>query len=211
MVNDLYNPEAANDPKPKAKRGPKPKAQTAQHGHAAVHTSSAANAPTADAKIAPELQERQLLKADIERIRKIRKPFGSMTQKLALPGINGYHQHWFNDDPGRVEEATANGWAHVMGKDGKPVKRVVGRGRDSAALYAYAMKLPIIFWQEDLNARHDAAQARIDEVRKKPFRAKPGQAEKSDAGKFYSPNEDGEVVHMKTTRARIPNPGEEAA
>jgi len=157
-------------------------------------------APTADAQMSPQI-DRKALAADIERIRKTRKPFGSMTQKLAYPQIPGYHIHWFSDDPGRVEEAENNGWAHVLDKTGQPVKRVVGRGRDGRALDGFLMKLPQIFWDEDMAYRHDAAQARIDEIKKAPFRAKPGQAQRSDAGKFYSPKEEG-VVQMTDTLSR---------
>lgn len=162
---------------------------------------------TADALISPEItgDARKALAADIERIRKMRKPFGSMSQKLAYPQIPGYHIHWFSDEPGRVDEAENNGWAKVLDKTGKAVKRVVGRSRDGKALDGYLMKLPEIFWQEDMAARHDAAKARIDEIKRKPFRAKPGQAQRSDAGKFYDPHEDGSgVVQESTSLMRSP-------
>lgn len=170
----------------------------------AIHVDSEVKNLTADAGI---VDDQKKLRSDIERIRKIRKPFGSMTQKLALPKRPGYHTHWFNDEPGRVEDAAANGWAHRTGKDGKPVSRVVGRGRDSGALYAYAMDLPMIFWQEDMDARHDVASARIDEIRKKPFQAQPGMATKADVGKFYDPTDSG-VVKIKQTVARAQPSGE---
>jgi hypothetical protein len=130
------------------------------------------------------------LAADIARIRKIRKPFGAFTQKLALPERHGYHRHWFNDVAGRIDEAKASGWEHVKDQEGKPIKRVVGSGRDKGALYAFAMELPLVFWEEDQKAKHDEAQSKIDEIKKSPFRAAAGQAKKSDGGKFYSPQED---------------------
>lgn len=142
---------------------------------------------TADASIsAAEGDNRAQLIADIERIKNLRKPFGAFTQKLALPAREGYKRHWFNDEPGRVDEAVSNGWAHVKDKEDKPVRRVVGTGRDKGALHAYAMEIPKVFWDQDMQARHDAAQARIDEIKKNPFLSKPGHADKSDAGKFYS-------------------------
>lgn len=130
------------------------------------------------------------LASDIARIRKIRKPFGAFTQKLALPERAGYHRHWFNDVAGRIDEAKASGWEHVKDQEGKPIKRVVGSGRDKGALYAFAMELPSVFWEEDQKAKHDEAQSKIDEIKKSPFRAAAGQAKKSDGGKFYSPQED---------------------
>lgn len=155
---------------------------------------------TADAAFVPEVSEREVLHADIARIRAQRKPFGAFTQKLAYDARSGYHRHWFNDEPGRVDEAVSNGWAHVQGKDDKSVKRVVGRARDGGPMYGYLLELPEIFWAEDMAAKHDAAQARIDEIKKNPFSAKPGQAQKSDAGKFYSPKD--EPLTMTQTNVR---------
>ncbi len=90
---------------------------------------------------------------------------------------------------GRVDDAKANGWKHVTGKDGKPIARVVGTGRDKGALWAYAMEIPRVFWEEDQNAKHQAAAARVDALKAAPFRAPQGAAQKSDKGKFYDPFE----------------------
>ena len=130
------------------------------------------------------------INAEIARIRQIRRPLGTYAQKLALDRRPGYHRHWFNDQPGRVDEAVANGWAHVADREGKPLKRVVGSGRDRGALYAYAMEIPEVFWQEDMAARHADAQSRVDAIRQSPFRAKQGETTAQDQGKFYSPKEE---------------------
>lgn len=184
-----------------ARRGrpPKPAASAPAPELEALPVSDDEEAPTADAAIVEEVDERVILKRDIERIRALRKPFGAFTQKLALPERAGYHRHWFNDAPGRVDEAVANGWAHIKDKEGKPVSRIVGRGRDNGALKAYAMELPKVFWEEDMRARAEAAQARVDDIKKAPFRAKSGQSAKADQGKFYSPKED--VVSVREDRA----------
>ncbi len=129
------------------------------------------------------------LQADIERIRAFRKPIGSFFQKLALPPVPGYKQHWFNDVAGRIAEATANGWAHVTGTDGKPLCRAVGTGKDNGALYAYAMKLPLVFWQEDMDLRHAQAAEKIEGLKNSPFRAPQGSAQAADKGKFYDPTD----------------------
>lgn len=133
------------------------------------------------------------LAAEIARIRSFRRPLGAFSQKLALDKRPGYHRHWFNDVAGRIDEATQNGWAHVLGKDKKPIARCVGSGRDKGALYAFAMEIPEVFWLEDQDAKHAAAQSRIDGL-KGPgaFRAPAGAAEKSDKGKFYDPVESAE-------------------
>lgn len=175
--------------------------ETAPPRKAAIEIDRGSEGPTADAALVPGATDAEILAKDIERIRKMRKPFGAMTQKLALPERPGYHRHWFNDEPGRIDEATSNGWAHVKDREGKSIRRVVGRGRDSGAMYGYAMELPIVFWQADQKARNDAAQARIDEIKKTPFRSKPGQGERADEGKFYSAKVDG-VVDVRQPGSR---------
>lgn len=130
--------------------------------------------------------------ADIERIRKIRRPLGAFTQKLALPVRRGYHRHWFNDVGGRVGEAIANGWSHVKDDEGKELRRVVGTGRDNGPLYAYAMEIPEVFWLEDMAARHEVARQSIDSLKSAPFRAQKGSMTAQDQGKFYNPQEENE-------------------
>lgn len=127
----------------------------------------------------------------VENLRQRRRIFGQSTQKLALPERPGYHRHWFNDSPGRVEEALNNGWAHVVGRDRKIVSRIVGSGRDNKALLAYAMELPLPIWEEDQARVAKTAQDKIDGIKGGgAFRAPAGQAKPSDEGKFYSPREE---------------------
>jgi hypothetical protein len=128
---------------------------------------------------------------EISRIRSMRRPLGSMSQKLALPARRGYHRHWFNDTAGRIEEAQAAGWAFVKGNDGKNIKRCVGTGRDRNALWAYAMELPLVFWQEDQSTKNAAADAVMDGLKNQPFRAERGSMTTADRGKFYDPSESG--------------------
>lgn len=138
--------------------------------------------------VAEEIDSPAALAAEIERIRGFRRPLGAFSQKLALAKRPGYHRHWFNDVAGRIDEATQNGWAHVQGKDRKPIARCVGSGRDKGALYAFAMEIPEVFWLEDQSAKHRVAEERIESLKGAgAFRAPPGGAEKSDKGKFYDP------------------------
>lgn len=130
---------------------------------------------------------------EVERIRGLRKPFGQYTLKLALPVRRGYKRHWFNAVPGRIEQKLAEGWAHVTDREGKPIKRVVGTGRDNNALLGYAMEIPVVFWLEGQDETNKIAQAKMDDIRTNPVRAKPGTSNKADAGKFYSPTEEGMV------------------
>jgi hypothetical protein len=138
---------------------------------------------------AEPVSDRAALIADIERIRAFRKPLGAYSQKLALQARPGYHRHWFNDVAGRIQEAEANGWAFVTDKAGHPVSRCVGTGRDKGSMYAFAMELPLVFWQEDMDARHEAASQKIAGIKAGPFRAAPGTMKSSDKGKFYDPTE----------------------
>lgn len=138
---------------------------------------------------AEELVDGETLEEAIARIREFRRPLGAYSQKLALEPRRGYHTHWFNDVAGRIDEAQANGWAHVKGKDSKPIARCVGTGRDKGAMYAFAMILPEQFWLEDMAAKHQAAQSKIDALKASPFRAPSGAAQASDKGKFYDPSE----------------------
>lgn len=204
----FYGPQEGPEPPPekrKPERPPNVKARvdTIQEGPIGVADVRAAAVDveagiSADASLAPnsEPQAGESLEQAIARIRGFRTPFGSMQQKLALPKRAGYHRHWFNDVAGRIDEAKASGWAHIKNpRDGTPLKRSVGTGRDNNVLYGYAMELPEVFWQEEMDARHAQAKARIDDIKKKPVRAEPGQSQASDQGKFYSPAEEMISVH----------------
>lgn len=148
---------------------------------------------SADSAITPGATEGETLEQAIARVatlREKRSEWGAFAQKLALPERPGYHRHWFNDVAGRIDEATAAGWSHVINpRDGKPLNRVVGTGRDNNALRAFAMELPEIFWKEEMDARHADAKARVDAIKKNPFPVKPGESKASDQGKFYSPTD----------------------
>lgn len=149
---------------------------------------------SADPTLIPGPPEGETLDQAVERIRalreKKREEWGDFAQKLALPKRPGYHTHWFNDVAGRIDEALASGWAHRTNpRDGKPHKRTVGVGRDNNPLVAYAMDLPLVFWEEEMAARHQTAAERINAIKKNPFAAKSGETKASDQGKFYSPTE----------------------
>ena len=158
----------------------------------AIPVQEAVSADVSLVQDAPEVmpQEPNSYAQEIERIRKVRKPFGAFRQKLALPVRPQYHRHWFNDVPGRVDEAIAGGWTHVTDSEGKPIRRVVGTGRDKGALYAYAMELPLIFWEEDQAAKLERAKSAVAAIKASPFRAQQGSSQKADQGKFYSPAEE---------------------
>lgn len=148
------------------------------------------------------MSERDRYLADVARIRAQRQSFGVQTQKLALTPRPGYKRYWFNDAPGRIDLAQANGWSHILDKDKKPLHRVVGTGRDGKAQRAYAMELPDVFWEEDQDKVHAKAQAKMDAIKKRPIQVKPGMTDKSDRGKFYSPDDGGEILKISETLNR---------
>jgi hypothetical protein len=161
----------------------------------------AKSAADAAVNVAPDIsadaqpQENETLEQAIARIGalrdKNRQEWGAFSQKLALPARPGYHRHWFNDVAGRIDEAKASGWAHVKNpRDGTPLKRAVGTGRDNNVQWGYAMELPLVFWQEEMDARHKIAKDKVDSIKKKIAAAAPGQSQASDQGKFYSPVEE---------------------
>jgi len=187
----IYNPEAPEPERRKPGRPPNAKpAAVAEPAH------EVAEALTVDHDLAPNAapEEGETLEQAVARIGALRernrKEWGEYSQKLALPKRAGYHTHWFNDIAGRLDEALASGWAYrINPRDGKPFHRVVGSGRDGKPLEAYAMDLPLVFWQEEMDARHKVASDRVESIKKRPAAAQPGQAQASDAGKFYSPHD----------------------
>lgn len=104
------------------------------------------------------LYEHETPRSDRTRPR-VRRPFGSATQRLYHPTIPGFRTYWFNDEPGRIRQAEDAGYEHVE-EDGKPIMQVVGVNRAGGPLIGYLMKIPMEWFLED-NA---AAQARVDLV-----------------------------------------------
>lgn len=203
-AKSFYDPKGETAAAPARKKpGPKPKAAAAEQPKEAEAPKSGLAAAaqgvtellSVDVTLAPGIApEGETLDQSIERVGRLRqqnrKEWGEFSQKLALPKREGYHTHWFNDVAGRIDEALASGWSHrINPRDGKPFHRVVGTGRDSKPLEAYAMDLPQVFWKEEMDARHELAAARVEGIKKRPAVAQAGQAQASDAGKFYSPHD----------------------
>lgn len=106
--------------------------------------------------------------------RESRRPFGSQMQKLAYEPRLGYHRHWFNDSPGRLEQAINAGYQHVEDKEGVKVHTVVGVSATGGALTGYLMEIPEEWYKEDM-ARGQEQVDQIDQaVRKGAVAGKPG-------------------------------------
>lgn len=103
-----------------------------------------------------------------------RLPFGSRSARLSAPARPGFHRHWFNAVPDRIERALRAGYKIVLDPDKKPMKRVVGRDDNNQGLYAYYMEIPIDWYVQDMrNARKSA-----DDLERTIRRGKLGAVER---------------------------------
>lgn len=103
-----------------------------------------------------------------------RVPLGSLRQKLHVPEElkeDGYHYHWFNDIPGRLEQAGQAGYEFVGGTPtgeagdtntdiGSRTSTVVDRAEGTRA---YLMRIPKEYYDEDQAAKQ-AVNDRVDEA-----------------------------------------------
>lgn len=120
-----------------------------------------ASGPAAQPEFAPRPVSRDPEpEAAQPRSRRARRPFGEHYQKLAYDARPGFHRHWFNDSPGRIDRAHEAGYEHVKEADGKPVKRPVGTADTGQALFGYLMEIPEEWYKEDIAI----IQTRVDEV-----------------------------------------------
>lgn len=92
--------------------------------------------------------------------RETRKPFGTKEQKMAREPIPGFHIHWFNDVPGRIDRAKESGYEHVLDKNNCPERLVVGKSEEGTPIYAYLMKIPQTWYDDDMAAQ----QADVDRI-----------------------------------------------
>jgi len=95
-----------------------------------------------------------------------RVPFSSTRQKLAWAPRSGYHRHWFNDEPGRVQQALEAGYEHVPDRDGKHVSRNVGVAEGGGALKAFLMEIPEEWYQEDMAREQQLIKDKEDAMKR---------------------------------------------
>lgn len=94
------------------------------------------------------------------RRRQSRNVFGQHRQKLTYDGREGYHRHWFNDTGSRIGDAENGGYTKVLGKDGKPVSKIVGTAEGGGPLIALLMEIPQEWYDEDMAEQQEAVDAR---------------------------------------------------
>lgn len=114
--------------------------------------------------------------------RPARKPFGALEQKLNYPAREGFHRHWFNDAPGRVQRAQEAGYDHVKGDDGKNVSRIVGTAEGGGAMLGYLMEIPEEWYQADMAAQQEIVNAKEAAMRR-------GDLDKQEGDGRYVPKQ----------------------
>jgi hypothetical protein len=124
-----------------------------------VNQTATASAPARELTLQPDAVSTEAT-GDQGPARRVRRPFGTQVQKLAYPQRPGYHRHWFNETPGRIQRAEEAGYNKVLGDDGKPVCRVGGTREGGGGLNVYLMEIPQEYYEEDQAAK----QSRVDEV-----------------------------------------------
>jgi hypothetical protein len=107
--------------------------------------------------------------------RETRKPFGSQDQKLAYPAREGFHRHWFNEIPGRIDSALEAGYTHVLDKDAKKVSRVVGVSTSGGPLTAWLLEIPEDWYLDDMKRQQDVVDEKETAIRQGALDAKPGE------------------------------------
>jgi hypothetical protein len=132
--------------------------------------------------------------------RRVRVPFGTKQQRLDNTPIPGFQCYWVNDIPGRVERAKRAGYEHVTDEDGSPVKEVVGVSPTGGPLHAYRMKLPIEFYQEDMEAK-EKPRAQVDEEMRKAIKNDGGYA--AQGRPAYAASSSGNPNHLPPAVANL--------
>lgn len=134
---------------------------------------------------AAEQQTEQSEEKPRRRRRRERQPLGGMRMRLAVEERKGFHQHWFNDEPGRVQDAHNNDYDHVLDENGEKRRELVGTDRNGKPLYAYLMEKPEDWYQEDQQLK----QAHVDEIDRQIHSATVHtEAGPTQSPEFYRPD-----------------------
>lgn len=102
--------------------------------------------------------------------------FGTAQQKMQGYELPGYHLHWVNDKPGRVDEAQLDGYEFVLRDEvhvkqgfitgnaalGDRIARTVGlQDTGTEPMLAYLMKIPLD-WYEEKQGQQQQVNDRVD-------------------------------------------------
>lgn len=132
-----------------------------------------ATANTAQPSTVPTEPSSTPLKRTVTRDK--RRPFGSQVQKLAYEARAGYHRHWFNDSPGRIETALEAGYTHVEDREGRKVSRVVGINPGGGPQMGFLMEVPQEWYEEDMARQATLNKEREDAIRSGSVAGQPGK------------------------------------
>jgi hypothetical protein len=131
--------------------------------------------------------------------RENRKPFGSQTQKLAFKKREGYHHHWFNETPGRINAAKEAGYSHVVDETtGKPIQMVVGVTAQGGPLSGFLMEVPEEWFNDDMAAQQQAVDDKEDTIR----RGQVNATDPRDRDDRFRNTAQGRKIDMRHTMAR---------
>lgn len=148
-----------------------------------------------------------------------RIPFNTIVSRLSVPEIPGYHLHWFNGTPQRIQRARAGGYEfvrddevlvnnNVLGSDpaedgntdmGTLVSQPAGGDAIDAngqAVRLHLMKIKEELWQADQKAL-TAPGSRLDGVRNALVGGQIGQENQ--------PGTDRSQVYLDPKRTKIPD------
>lgn len=117
-----------------------------------------------------------------------RKPFGTLEAKLNYPERAGYHRHWFNDIPGRVQRSQEAGYEHVKDNSGKNVSRIVGTAEGGGPLHGYLMEIPEEWFNADMAAQQKEVDAKENAMRR-------GELESQEGDGRYVPKQGIKISH----------------
>lgn len=126
-----------------------------------------------------------------EQGRRQRKPLGQPQQKLKASVPDGMQGYWFNDKPGRLQQALEAGYTFISdegseleGREGAR-SELVGTKEDGTPMHAYLMAIPKEWYQEDQQAK----QASVDETDAAIRRGNIRGADQRDSSSYYVPDE----------------------
>jgi len=147
-------------------------------------------------------------RVDAQAFRRI--PMSAPQAKLATPTIPGYHLHWLNDIPGRINQAIAGGYEFVEPEEtfvndrnpgspsaasgssdlGSRVSVVVGSDDKGNEIRAYLMKIRNEWYEQD----QQASQDRVDQVANAMRQGKANTPQNPDRDLRYT-----KTVDLRTT------------
>jgi len=119
---------------------------------------------------------------------------GVRRQRLTLPERKGFHRHWFNDTPGRIDQAIEAGYTPIIDESsldeegrGTAVTARVGVAASGDVLMAHAMEIPINFYDEDQREKQKPIDEFDAELRRGTVDPERGNAAvtSEDRGKVY--------------------------